>query len=185
MNEVGGRAHHWHDGVFEFADPGFKRVAPVEEHHFFAAFGYQLVYLFWLEMRSATDDSIFVNLNFLGYAKRDNFIANPNGEAGEFVAFSLGPFEVDVFERRKLARHSKIRLDRCQRTANRAIDAVFGNDDSTLEIEALTQRTLPQANRIWVCQRRELVIEEDLCGVDALKFIGVPVIEAFWIDPPL
>jgi hypothetical protein len=62
---------------------------------------------------------------------------------------------------------------------------VFGNDDSTLEIEALTQRTLPQANRIWVCQRRELVIEEDLCGVDALKFIGVPVIEAFWIDLPL
>jgi hypothetical protein len=89
-------------------------------------------------MRSATDDSVFVNLNFLGYAKRDNFIANPNGEAGEFVAFSLGPFEVDVFERRKLARHSKIRLDRCQRTANRAIDAVFGNDYSTLEIEALT-----------------------------------------------
>jgi len=57
---------------------------------------------------------------------------------GNSSPFLLGPFEVDVFERRKLARHSKIRLDRCQRTANRAIDAVFGNDDSTLEIEALT-----------------------------------------------
>ena len=138
MNEVGRRAHHWNYGVFKLADPGFKRIAPVEEHHFFAAFGYQLVYFFWLEMRSATDDSVFVNLNFLGYAKRDNFIANPNCEAGEFIALALGPFEVDVLERRKLARHSKIRLDRCQRTANRAIDAVFGNDDSTLEIEALT-----------------------------------------------
>ena len=53
-------------------------------------------------MCSATDDSVFVNLNFLGYAKRDNFIANPNGEAGEFVALTLGPFEVDVLERRKL-----------------------------------------------------------------------------------
>ena len=136
-------------------------------------------------MRSATDDSVFVNLNFLGYSKRDNFIANPNGEAGEFVNFSLGQFEVDVFERRKLARHSKIRLDRCQRTANRAIDAVFGDDDATLEVETLTQCALPQTNRVWVCQRRELVIEEDLCGVDVLKFIGVTVIEAFWIDLPL
>jgi hypothetical protein len=62
---------------------------------------------------------------------------------------------------------------------------VFGNDDSTLEVETLTQCALPQTNRVWVCQRRELVIEEDFCGVDALKFIGVPVIEAFWIDPPL
>jgi hypothetical protein len=62
---------------------------------------------------------------------------------------------------------------------------VFGNDDSTLEVETLTQCALPQTNRVWVGQRRELVIEEDLCGVDALKFIGVPVIEAFWIDLPL
>ena len=59
---------------------------------------------------------------------------------------------------------------------------MFGDDDATLEVEAFTQRSLPQANRVWVGQRRELVIEEDLCGVDALKFIGVPVIEAFWID---
>ena len=56
------------------------------------------------------------------------------------------------------------------------------NDDATLEVEAFTQRSLPQANRVWVGQRRELVIEEDLCGVDAFKFIGVTVIEAFWID---
>jgi hypothetical protein len=62
---------------------------------------------------------------------------------------------------------------------------VFGNDDSTLEVETLTQCALPQTNRVWVCQRRELVIEEDFCGFDAFKFIGVAVIEAFWIDPPL
>ena len=185
MNEVGRRAHHWNYGVFEFADPGFECIAPVEEDHFFAPFGHQLIYFFRLEMRSATDDSVFVNLNFLGYAKRDNFIANPNGEAGEFVALALGPFEVDVLERRKFACNSKIFLDRFERTANRSVDAVFGNDDSALEVETLTQCALPQTNRVWVCQRRELVIEEDLCGVDVLKFIGVPVIEAFWIDPPL
>ena len=138
MNEVGRRTHHWNYGVFKLADPGFKRIAPVEEHHFFAAFGYQLIHFFWLEMRSATDDSVFVNLNFLGYAKRDNFIANPNGEAGEFVTLALGPFEVDVLERRKFACNSKIFLDRFERAANCAVDAVFGNDDSTLEIEALT-----------------------------------------------
>ena len=59
---------------------------------------------------------------------------------------------------------------------------MFRDDDATLEIEALTQRPLPQANRVWVGQRRELVREEDLCGFDAFKFIGVAVIEAFWID---
>ena len=62
-------------------------------------------------MLAAANNSIFVNLNFIGDSEGNYFVSYANLQAGEIICSAFRPFEIDVFERRVLAREATVHLD--------------------------------------------------------------------------
>ena len=113
-------------------------------------------------MCSTTHNAVLIDDDFIGYAKRDNFVANTNGKARKVFSYAVRPFEVDVFERCILAGNTAVFLDRFQFATNGSVDSVLGNNDAPFEPQTLTYIALPEPYGFGVCQRCELVIEENL-----------------------
>ena len=63
------------------------------------------------QVLAAADDAIFVYVNFFGNTESDDLFTHANTEAREVIALTIGPLEVDVFERSELTSFSDIQLD--------------------------------------------------------------------------
>ncbi len=146
--------------IGELADRSLDGVAAVKEGHVFA--GHEFMQLFGAQLCAAADHTVFVNLKLTGSAEADDLVAHLHAELREVVALAFAPLEVDVLERRILARFAHIPLNVFELAADGAIHAVFGEDDATAEPEELAEVALPQPHSLRIGQRREHVEEKDL-----------------------
>lgn len=121
------------DGVFEFANFRFHGISSVEEDNLITAFFNQLVDFFRLEVDAATDDAVGIDLEFTRSAEGHNFVADLHRELREVLSAALTPLELHGVERGILLRLLDVLLARIQVTADGAVDAVFGDQDSALE----------------------------------------------------
>ena len=116
-------------------------------------------------MCSTTDDAVVVDLDFIRSAEGDNFGTHLDFESREVLTSSLRPLEVDVLERRVLARGADVSFDGLEWPTHGAVDAVLRQQDSSGEAPAFAEFALPEPNRVGICKRRELVEEQDF-GLD-------------------
>lgn len=166
------------DRVFESADACFIGASAVKENNFVATFGNKLIDFGWLEVHATANNPIFINFDFVGNTERHDLVTHAYFDSWKVFADAIRPLEVDGLESRKLFGDPHVFFDGSQRSADGSIDAVFGDDDSTVEIEAFTKRALPEADCFWVGKRCELVEEDDFGGFDDSKFSGVAINEA-------
>ena len=169
-----GGAHIGHYGVLELTDFGLECVASIEEDDFIAAFFHKLVYLFGFEVHATADHAVFVYLKLVGSAKRHDFIACFDRQTREVFGTALRPFEFHVLEAGVLAGLFGVRLNRADFAAERAVNAVFGNEDAPAQTELLAQGTLPEHDRHGVGYGGKLVIQDNsiLSHPPILRFLG-------------
>jgi len=70
-DEVTTGIYIWDDCVFKFADFGFKSISAIEEDNIIAALFNEFINCPWLEMNSAINNTILINLNFVWRTKCD------------------------------------------------------------------------------------------------------------------
>lgn len=124
-------------------------------------------------MLAAANDSISVNLNFVGNAKGDNFIADANDETREISNIAVGPFEIDVFECAVFTSGTHIFFDCSKRSTYCAIDAMARDDDASFKPEALAQRSLPKTYCFRIVDRCKRVEKDDFGGIDRENVSGL------------
>lgn len=157
----------WDDRVFELTYGRFVSIATVEEHDVVAIFFYQFVYLLRLEVRTAADDAFDVYLEFIGSTEADDFITDLHLQLREMVAAAITPFELCVGE--VLLGFFDVLLQIVHIAADRAIDAVLGDKDTTFEVQLFAKCALPQPDRFRVGYRLEFVIQNDFLHLDSIK----------------
>ena len=173
-NKVVGGANIGHHGVLELTDFGLECVTSVEEDDFIAAFFHELVHLFGFEVHAAADHAVFVYFELVGSAERHDFISCFDRQTGEVFGTAFRPFEFHVLEAGVLAGFFGVRLNRADFAAERAVNAVFGNEDAPAQTELLAQGTLPEHDRHGVGYGGKLVIQDNsiLSHPPILRFLG-------------
>ena len=169
-----GGANIGHHSVLELTDFSLECVTSVEEDDFIAAFFYKFVHLFGFEVHAAADHAVFVYFELVGSAERHDFIARFDRQTGEVFGTALRPFEFHVLEAGVLAGLFGVRLNRADFAAERAVNAVFGNEDAPAQTELLAQGTLPEHDRHGVGYGGKLVIQDNsiLSHPPILRFLG-------------
>lgn len=124
-------------------------------------------------MSAAANDSISVNLNFVGNAKGDNFVADANDETWEIFNIAVGPFEIDVFECAVFTSGTHIFFDCSKRPTHCAVNAMARDDDASFKPEALAQRSLPKTYCFRIVDRGKRVEKDDFGGIDSENVSGL------------
>ena len=68
-------SHVWYYCVLEATNARFKLIASIKEHNIVATLRDKFIDLDRGEMLTSTNDTIFVDLNFVGYAESNNFVS--------------------------------------------------------------------------------------------------------------
>ena len=125
-------------------------------------------------MHTTADHAVFVYFELVGSAERHDFIARFDRQTGEVFGTALRPFEFHVLETGVLAGLFGVRLNRADFAAERAVNAVFGNEDAPAQTELLAQGTLPEHDRHGVGYGGKLVIQDNsiLSHPPILRFLG-------------
>jgi hypothetical protein len=146
-------------------------VASVEEHDVGASLVDELVEFAGLQVRAAADDAVLVDRDLAGDAEGDDLVAHLHGEAGEVEAETVlieagagRPFEVDALEGLVLLGLAHVCLERRHVSAEGAVETVLGDDDAPAQPQQFAEVALPQPDRLGVGDRREHVVEQNLCG---------------------
>ena len=148
--------------ILKFTDFGFEGITTIEEDDIVAAFGNQLIDFVWLEVNSAANHAVLINLNLIWIAKCDELFLRLHAKSWEVITSALGPLEIDLTKTRVLLRLLHILLYGRHIATDCAIDAVRGDQDSTFKPKTFTERLLPEHDCLRVSYRGEPVIENDL-----------------------
>jgi hypothetical protein len=122
---------------------------------------------------AAANDSISVNLNFVGNAKGDNFVADANDKPWEIFDIAVGPFEIDVFECAVFTSGTHIFFDCSKRSTHCAVDAMARDDDASFKPEALAQSSLPKTYCFRIVDGGKRVEKDDFGGIDRENVSGL------------
>ena len=124
-------------------------------------------------MFAAANDSISVNLNFVGNTKGNYFIADANDKPWEIFDIAVGPFEIDVFECAVFTSGTHIFFDCSKRSTHCAVDAMARDDDASFKPEALTQSSLPKTYCFRIIDGGKRVEKDDFGGIDRENVSGL------------
>ena len=156
-----GRFDVGHNGVLEATNFGLKGIATVEKDHIATSGLYEIIDLSGGEVWPTIDYTRLINVEILRRAEGNQLVAHADRETWKIIAGAFGPFEVGVLEARPLSRGADVLLHRAEWSANGSVDAVLGDNDSTLETQAVAEGPLPQANGLRVGQWREAVVQKN------------------------
>ena len=113
-------------------------------------------------MNSTADDAVFINLNFIGVSKCDEFIFDDDAQSRKFISSSVGPLKSNFFETFIATSFSDIFLDIGHFSADSSINSVGGNQDAPLEIEGFAQLFLPKTHCLGICNGGKSVVQNHL-----------------------
>jgi len=121
---------------------------------------------------AAPNDSVFINLNFVGHAKGNDLVADTNNKPWKIFNVAVGPFEIDVLERAVFTSGANVLFHCSKWPTNSSINTVARDDDASFEPEAFAQGSLPKPHCVGVTNRGKRIEKDNFGGIDTENVSG-------------
>ena len=123
--EVGCRARIGHDGTAKFTDASFKCIACIKECDLIAMLFDKCMDFVRFQVDTATDNTGFINNEFLGNTECNDFFAHTNSESREVFANAVRPFPIDVVKAWIFTSDATVTLYRFEFSADGSVNAIL------------------------------------------------------------